>query len=34
MQTDLKETAFREFVITLAKHFQGAPFDESAFPGD
>lgn len=33
MQTDLTEIEFREFVITLARHFQGAPFDESAFPG-
>lgn len=33
MQTDLTEAEFREFVITLARHFQGAPFDESAFPG-
>src|SRR4051794_35221831 len=32
MQTDLTESEFREFVITLAGHFQGAPFDESAFP--
>ena len=33
MQSDLTEAEFREFVITLARHFQGAPFDESAFPG-
>jgi hypothetical protein len=33
MQTDLTEAEFRAFVITLARHFQGAPFDESAFPG-
>jgi len=32
MQTDLAEAEFRQFVITLARHFQGAPFDESAFP--
>jgi hypothetical protein len=33
MQTDLTEAEFREFVITLARHFEGTPFVESAFPG-
>ena len=32
MQTDLAEDDFRAFVIVLARHFEGAPFDERAFP--
>jgi hypothetical protein len=32
MQTDLTEAEFREFVLALARHFQGTAFDESAFP--
>ena len=34
MQTDLTEPEFEVFVKALARHFEGEPFDESAFPPD
>jgi len=34
MQADLTEDEFRAFVVVLARHFEGRPFDETAFPGE
>ena len=34
MQTDLTESEFASLVKALARRFEGAPFDESAFPPD
>jgi hypothetical protein len=30
MQSDLTEDEFRGFVVALGRHFEGAPFDETA----